>query len=137
MIILNKNASVIDYNAARVILVRAGYDLYRESDDKLLILNTACGSGYHIPTEEEEEIAKLTVDVGMFSECMDLDGSLNISIEGQELIDACSLFRILSMTFNPLFKAEPSPYSGHGRSQCHYIEQYLGSLSAIEYIKII
>ena len=130
-ITLNKNASVVDYNFARIVLVGLGYDLFRANDSQLKVMEGE-GTGWRQPKNDDDYIGILTVDVGLYSDVLANDGKLCFSKPGQELVDFCSFLQFIVKKLKPDFKPTSSPYIGHGRSQQHYIEQYVAVLTNIE-----
>ena len=117
----HRNTSVVSADYARGLLIEH-FDLYRESDSRLLLLSHT-DSGWHKPAEGEKPLHVLLVDQGAYDDTWD-GKSLRFSHRGEELVDFCNLLTILAGIHIPDFKPEPSPYMGGGRTTRHYITQY-------------
>lgn len=130
---INRVASVVEYTAARELLVRVGLMLRREGDG-LLVFNAPEGSDYNpvyaTPEAypEDKVIGRLYVDEGCFTDTQDRDGVLRYNRRWEELVDATSLMGIVARKLIAGHIIEPSPYMGQRRSQRHAQAQHAVAL---------
>lgn len=132
MLKINSQASVVEYNSARVLIASAlNLNMNRIDDSKLAISDCpdVYSGWWDMKKYDQKPIAVLVVDQGMFSYTLDLyTGQLRMSNLGEEIVDFYDLLRLITMKVSPDFTPEPSPYLGRGKSMSFLIAQYVKEL---------
>ena len=125
MIKLDRATSVVEYQTARMILIRF-YDLYRKNDSELWLLKQSNRS-WHEPAEDEKPIMIMNVDQGLFDYTWD-GTKTRMSMPGEELVDFLALLKALTKELMPEFKPARCDYMGRGRQVSHFIVEYFNAL---------
>ena len=134
---LNKEASVVELNAARKILWLIGCKVRRENDDLLVFAREKDEwSNYAKKTEDEKLIGRLFVDEGVYSSVLTIDGKLNFrNNEWEELVDFRVMLTIITRKLLPEAKHPESEAIGRGRRQQDLITGYIELLADHELIE--
>jgi len=140
-IVLNKSASVVEMNAARLILFGLGYKL-RRKDENILVFDAIENDDvpYSLYANQkdypnENHIDSLYVDEGTFSYTMHIGGSLQTSQMYEELVDYRRLLRLTLRKFQPDTEHPCSASIGRGRAQSERIYGYHELLECEEQIE--
>jgi hypothetical protein len=125
MMKLNPAASVVEYNSARVLIACLGYAMYRKSDSTMHVVKREEEyNAWRKSYPDDDIIASLMVDMGAFSQTLDLyTGELRFSHGGEELVDFAALLSIITRWVDPNWLCPQSPYHGRGRSQSFRIRE--------------
>lgn len=123
--IINCQASVVEYTFARKILYYCGYGVTRTSNSQLKIFDQCPSHNtLYVNEEENESFTTLIVDEGVFSDSLFNDGHLYISKGWWELVDFKELLRLVVNRIAPDFV--PASCNAQGRSSraIHFIGEY-------------
>jgi len=138
---LNKSASVIEMNAARLILYSIGYSI-RRKDDNLELFDTnekdfktcklwADPKDY----KDKDMVSTMYVDEGHYSYVLNIDGTIQTSLAYQELVDYREMLSLILRKFQPDTEYPYSSSIGRGRAQREMIEGYHKLLECEEQIE--
>jgi len=120
-IIVNMQASVVEYTLARQIIYVLGFGATRDADTLKVFKER---TNYSLYTGNKELVWELRIDEGMFSGCMDGREQLWYNQPWYELVDFRQLLGLIVKRFSPKFTPRPSTYIGRGRTQQHLIDEY-------------
>jgi len=140
-IVLNKSASVVEMNAARLILFGLGYKI-RRKDENIIVFDAIENDDmpYALYANQkdypdENQIDSVYVDEGTFSYTMHIGGSVQTSQMYEELIDYRVLLGLILRKFQPDVEHPYSESIGRGGAQQERITGYHKLLECEEQIE--
>ena len=145
---VSKSFTYIEYGMAREIIGRLGLRARREGDYLKVIKPKPEATGFSLymkPEADEELVATMFIDEGLFEDTMAHIGSyddyfrtpiLGIMMNrrrNQEFIAADAILSLMARAIKPDAKIKSSPYLGSKISSRHYVEQYVPLLLKAEH----
>jgi hypothetical protein len=126
------HAQMVEYNTARTILSRY-YQLYRESDEILVLLSKQGDNAWRKPDKEEKVKGHLFVDNGFFTGTMYYDMNDNpmryISDQAHDLVRYDEVILALAKAVNTRFNLVDPKCIGYTRRVSDYTKQCIEELS--------